>query len=240
MQNKSSWLCKVLITIIIMIGLSKQNLQSQDLKVDIGKSMKKYETIERYSGQITTSLYTEHSDKPVGVKQVKVKKRGAHFLYELDGISTLFTNEFVITLNEKANLVACHKNAIGGTIHKTMLPDMKKMFEVFDEVQYKGIVDNQKCYVVKHKEGLVNLIEVYFDTDTYLITKMVNHYNADYQPEYTKVVLFMNNNFHSNTAHNNAKIKMEHYVIIDHNKVKLASKYKNYKLILGEGLSHIN
>lgn len=175
----------IIATFLVSITLF---VSAQNLNEDLKKIQNTYQTMDSYSGQIETKVYGT-SSKPMLTKVAKIKKKDRQFFYQLEHLTTLMNNDFLIVHDAKAKFVSCQPMNRDKKAENLLLQDIDKMMMAFEKGKYLGLVNQQKHYAITLQANPeIASIELFVTANTYLIEKVIYHYKENSQGV-VKVVL---------------------------------------------------
>ncbi|MFK8101602.1 MAG: outer membrane lipoprotein carrier protein LolA [Saprospiraceae bacterium] len=211
-------------------------LSAQDFKKDMEATQAFYQKLDSYHGLVKTKAFKDATSQKVSsVKQVRIKKKGKLFRYEMDEVMTLVTKKYMITKDAKGKVLVCNQLSKEQKRANLVVPDIDLVLSSFKEVVYKGIVDGKKVYLGKSEDGVVETTEIHLDLSSGRFSKLIYYYHP-----------------RSNTGIGRAEITFEDvdlnpkfaaslfsektFVVIKGNKAKLKKAFAAYTLILSGGL----
>lgn len=222
---------------ILLFNLVGFTSYAQNLVEDMGKMQQSYAALDNYHGEITTLTYGDLNNKPIDSRKMEVRKKGNSFFYELDGMKMIYNENYTLTSNTKSKVIAFQKTPKQTKSPFEVVPDIKEILKKYQDVEYKGVVDGAKLYVVKNPRDIISTVELYIDAQTFLMTKLVYHYNPKLKRDQKKSVILMKN-MSTNPQFSTDLFSEKKYVTIKGEKVKLNSRYQQFELVLGEGLAY--
>jgi outer membrane lipoprotein-sorting protein len=155
----TSLICLFLVSFISINGTA------QDFKADMQKMQEIYNNAEKLQTSMKIDVYaTEKATKPVMTKRATIKKEGNNFFYDIDGVTTLVNSKYSIMVN-KTNKTIVFKN-IEKQLKDRMnevIPNFDKELEAYNGVEYKGLENGKKHYVVKNVDNQIKFGHIYLD-----------------------------------------------------------------------------
>ncbi|MEM9822696.1 MAG: hypothetical protein AAF985_16560 [Bacteroidota bacterium] len=206
---------------------------AQNLKEDLVQ-LQQYYHQEAINCQIETRTFKDHhSVEPDLVSKGVFKRRGNDLLYEVDDVVLLYNENYSITYHQGEGIVYCGEKTSEG--HRKMpIIDFTKMLSRYESIEYKGVVENNKCYILKQAQSPIPIMEFYVDQDHYKVKKIVYHYDEAYNTGAIRTEISF--------QYSNAKafaideFSESRFVLVDQKKVRLHPRLKNHELILSDGL----
>ncbi len=211
-------------------------LSAQDFKKDMEAAQVFYQKLDSYHGLIKTKVFRDKTSQKVSAtKQVRIKKKGKLFRYEMDEVTTLVTPKYMITKDEKGKVLVCNQLTKEQKRANLAMPNIEMVLSTFKEVIYKGIVDGKKVYVGKSEDGTIEKSEIYLDLKSGRFSKLIYFYKQSNsmgigRTEMSFVDVDLNPKFAASL------FSEKEFVVIKGNKAKLNKAFAAYTLILGDGL----
>jgi len=209
---------------------------AQDLNADLKQLLTKYEE-NAFQCEITTQTYQKHSStQPDFSEKSLLKRKGSQLFYETEKLIILNNEQFSISYNKERAVIFCNQKT-KPTNQQFSLFNFSKLLEQFSSVEYKGLVENDKCYILKRAGGPFSIMEFYFDQDQSQIRKIVYHYEEQWARDIVKTVVYIKH-LPMDRPFRKDQFSERQFVQILSGKVRVQPNLKNHHLVLGEGLDY--
>lgn len=229
----------IITTFILILSITNVNfLLAQDLSADLSKVRKTYNEMENYHGEIfTKSFNASNPSKAIEKQKMAIRKKGGNFLYQVGDVEFICNNKYTLTANLNSKVVVCQKTAPQFANRMELLPDVDSLLNKYKKIEFVGVKKGKKHYVLKNPRELISSVEIYIDSNSYLFSKLIYHYNPQMNYAFQKSIIELK---HLNTSPQfpSDLFSEKNYVSIEKGKVKLKTKFQKYDLVLGEGLEY--
>ncbi|MBY0425672.1 MAG: hypothetical protein K2Q22_08560 [Cytophagales bacterium] len=203
---------------------------AQDFKTDI-KSL--YSTmLENKDMSTNVTIYV--SGTPMGdlKKYAQIRKSGVSFYYRLDDVEMLLTDKTYLMVDNHNKTIICRpitKKESQQLKKKMVKTDLDSMIQRYDSVVYKGMVNEQKHYVIYVSKQVIQQADIYLSASTGFLTQVSFVYNPKFKVTAGEVVI-MYSPLETSSQSNNPCLKERTYLIREGKTWKPGQKYKNYQI----------
>jgi len=166
------------ILIVIMI-IAVNNSYGQEFLQDMQKMYDAYKGTANFSMNIIFNIYNKKSPSLPEVQKGVVKKLGALYY------TKFYDNEMVVGKKYTIMVDYSAKEVYAFISDKSFQPGLKD-YKIPDslnylnkKVEYKGIVNGSKCYILKNPTLEITKYEIYLDAKTGFLSKLVYIYNQN-------------------------------------------------------------
>ena len=220
--------------------LGGAHLSAQDLLETLKQSRAAYQALENYHGRvITESFGEENTDQVIQTTELTIRKAGSKFWYDMGEVEMLLNEDHLININRSERVLTCQGVDPEALAANPLMAALAAMVANFSEICYRGLKSGEQSYVLRDEGGPVPLMELYFDEANKLLNRAVYHYAEGTLVGSSRVEircehLSLNPRFRSDI------FRSSRFVNVQGNQVQPIEKYRDYTLILGEGLERVN
>lgn len=214
-----------------------QFLVAQDFATDLKKIRAVYDNSDRWHIQIDSKSWDlERNEKSDFDYSMLIKKKGEDMLVDMHEVQMLSNDQYMITYQKTNKVISCQKNI--SSADQQVMPDVTALLDDKEQtIKYKGVLDGAHFYTIKNDKSATPVIELYFQEDTYLLKKLVYHFQDNNPEGLSKTEMTMR---YLDTGKSLADtfFSEKQFVQVDaQNKVRLSKKYQDHYLLVGNGLS---
>jgi hypothetical protein len=225
-----------LINAFIVIFLSLTLGNAQDFEADMRHVYDVYSGRDLISLSVSVKIYSTENSKPV-TQTAEMKKKGNLFLYKMEGSEMLITeNDLILTSHGNKNIMkrTISPEERAAMQQRTLVPvnDSTVIKQQYDSVQFILTNSTEKKYTIYDSKSLVNKTEVFFDSETGAMTKMIYYYKKNKESTVDRVEVVYSEDPNPGSILTDALFSEELYIVPEEGKYKPASKFSNYKLTI--------
>lgn len=228
-----TFLCLVLITKLI---------SAQDLGADLIRVSEKISSNENLSIEIEISVFPKFGDaKPSNKFQANVDRLENNWLVSLGFNTYLFNENYKLYINKHQEEIYVEELERKGRNNKMMKGDfefnqeevirmMRVSLNKADSIEYVGADGNVKAYVVWSSGHLIQISEIFIDTEINFLTQINYYYNSDIVNSNTYVeIKYSSIDF--TPAYSPDFFSESRFVTFQEDEIVGANAYKNYTIV---------
>ena len=211
--------------------MSTGKVYSQDFIKDVKNAGELYQNTNNFAADLTVEVqYSENT--PMQLQQIaKIRRKDNRFYYLMGGAVTVVTEQLLLMVNEGnksiffRELMPSEREAVTKKYYKVGIDSISSSY---DSVAYSGIEKYGKHYIVYSATSKISKTDLYIDSSTGFINRIVYSYNKKMTKElYRLVITFAYPVF---GLPDEKLIKQETYLVKTGTQYKPAQKYLNYEL----------
>lgn len=225
------------VVLILGIAFFCSHISAQDLKKDFEALEDLYKNLENFYTKMEVKIYDLNENKTVPhlIKHCEVNKKGNMIVHHTDDISMVNTDQSLLILDHKNKVIAygeSDKKAKKQKLDEMLLPNtsLDSLMQFYEEINYKGIIDNCKVYHLKFKKLAFSRAVIEIDQETGFL-KMLSY---SYDSGVVRQKIWVETNFSSTTATPEFDVKIfdkNHYLKKEGDGYVGVGKYKNYRVV---------
>ena len=181
-----------------MALLAWDGLYAQDFIRDYERMMESYRNTEEYSLAASMHTYSDWaSDKPVETMKAEMRRHGSNYLCRMDGTIMLVNKRcrLMVQPSRKMMIYSSQEKKKKGKpmeleLDEGLLPDMSGVLDMVRErAEYMGEKDGIRHYSIVDGGGHLERMEMYIDTESYMVSRIEYYYDKKAYAGSSKSVL---------------------------------------------------
>lgn len=221
---------KLIFNTIILICFSTI-LFAQDYKADLKKVTELYQKMDKYSTEVHVTTFESLKDKkPSFYQKTIIKKDGNKFYYQFRNNIMMVNKKYSIVVDKQRKTIiykALEKNAEPDMGKLTSFDQLEKVMDNYKKVEYKGIKNGVKHYIIYPKYNLEKA-ELFMQPNG-LITKIIYQYANTNNGSKRMVAIFKNSTL--KPVYSKSQFSAAQFFVKKGKKFKPSPKYSTFKLI---------
>jgi hypothetical protein len=205
----------------------------QNAKEDMQAMNTFYNGASSFKSDIQVKIFTDKSDSSPLIQTAKVRKDGKRFFSELGDVKMLLSENSLLMIYEKDKRIiyrGINQKDYEAYMKSFFAYNLDSIISSYDSILYKGTENDQKEYRIYNSKGQINKTELYLNSSTGAMNKVVYFYNEKLWGSYYKVVISFINQGSISSAERNL-FSEKKYITGSGKNVKVSSEYINYHLI---------
>ncbi|MEL6865411.1 MAG: hypothetical protein AAFP19_13380 [Bacteroidota bacterium] len=207
---------------------------AQDYKADLEKMYRIYEKATDVYMKMRIRAYTnEQPTQALFEKKATIRKQGNNYLYDLDDSRMLINDRYQVIVDRSEKMILLEKREAEPEqqLGQWRTPELDSILSKHPNVEYKGIEEGGKCYVVEDGEQMIKKVKVIIDQDSGLLKKLTYWYNDQFYLQQNGFVIIdfkeanVNPEFAENTFSESQFIQKKDKEFLP------VSTYKNYEIV---------
>lgn len=182
------------IIILLIIVIIPGYLAAQNFKADIKVMKEAFAKIDRLHAEVEVKVFENtFSAQVIQTKKSTIRKDGNNYHYDLDNLSLLMNEKCMLLVHHDEKQIVYSKRDVNNEKQfgiGTLTPEVDTILRQYDSVIYKGISNKLKRYIIySSKSKTIKRTEVFLDTKTAMIRKLIYYYNTELFPVGSKVIV---------------------------------------------------
>jgi len=227
----------VLIGIVfsILCSLFSNSINAQNIAEDIKKMNAANIYSEQFMAQLTVKVFSSEKDeKPSITQYYEIKKKGKDLYYKIDNKRILVNSSCVLVINDKEKKVLYSKNNGKSPLNNQSIDvNVDSLVKAYDNVEFKGITNGLKQYVIHQKKNPIPTIEIYFSENGEKLSKLIYHYDTKAYPVNNLVEINYTKWTYSPQFEAN-DFSEKKYITKINNKIQLVAALHAYQLVVDD------
>lgn len=181
----------LIITVLLLHAFT--DARSQDFRADVKAMKATFARIKRIHAEVEARVYeSATSSEVIEVRKSNIKKDFDNYLYHMDNLTMLMNDKCLLLIHHGEKQMVYSKRDKKSEKkfgYGTLTPDIDSVLNRHDSVVYKGTSNNVKHYIIYSKKGFIQETDVFLDSKSNMMKKLVYYYNTELFPVGNKVVV---------------------------------------------------
>ena len=217
---------KVSLVLLFLVALC-QAATGQDLKEELIKMKEQYGDMSSLHVVMLVSVFDEQTaSSPYYKEKVEIKKQDESFLYVLTGNEMLLNKKYMVMVDKsEKQIVWSERDPQAETAWRQGLSfDLDSILSYYHQATWLKTENGIAHYSVLQKEGPVDWVYLFIDTNTHLIHKMEYHYKND------QFVSILFKEFKTHPVFTEATFDEKRYVVNERGEFKASGVFRQYRV----------
>lgn len=157
-------------------------VQAQEFEKDFDRMVAAYKDGDQLYLEMENSVYK--GEERVNQVSSTLLKSGNNYKYQTEEQQLLLNSKYVIFIdNRNYNIVVSDRNKAQEELQRKAMPVTKEVLKPYKDIVYKGETKGYKHYQLKNSQEQVMQVDLFFETKTGFIKKVIYHYNPALVPD---------------------------------------------------------
>ena len=178
------------IVILLLLVVLQHAVAGQDYKQELARMQEGLNKIDKLHIEAEVKMFmSDAASRPLTVKRSVVKKNGNEYYCSLDNTTILINSKCMLMVyGDEKQIVYTESNQKKEIEKRVMDPaDINKLLEKNDSVSYKGESNGVKHYTVHSSKGMIRTSDIYIDTSTGFLKKVIYRYDPKAASQVEKI-----------------------------------------------------
>jgi len=215
---------RVLFFILVFCVLCSTFSLSQNYKQDLVKMNEALKKLDKFHGEIVIRTFEEHNSiNPVDEKKASVKIENGNYLSVYDGFIFLSNKSSVLFIDKSEKSITVSVN------NQTMNPD--SLVRMADSVIFRKKNTDFIQYSVYSSKSVIKRTELFIDTKTMLVKKLIYYYDNKMFSKNNKVIIEFTL-LNTAPAFDTGTFSENKFILYKQDKIVPSSNYSDYKVFI--------
>jgi outer membrane lipoprotein-sorting protein len=211
---------------------------AQDFKEALLKMKGSY--AEAAGLRIVMSIKASDANKPESIfyqQKAEVKKEGSRYFYDVDGMTMLLNENYLVMVNQKLKQILITKNraTAASQFENQFKFNIDSLLTAFGTSSYQGRSNQTDHYKIVHKKNAsIEQTDMFFGAETGLLKTIKYTYRSGQNVTIDFDVFEINPIFNDNTFTENE------YFSVNNDQLTPTKKYSSYRIVDTEGTKKTN
>lgn len=226
-----------IINLVFLLFLYPFASNGQKYSDDIRKALTVYNQ-SRLELDAQVEIYANYNAvKPSQSYTAHVKKEGAKFFSESGDMKMLLNDKYLVMVykSEKRIVYSKHDKDAEKKMNSARDPgtSIDSLLLRNDSIVYKGVKDNRKLYIIYNSKSMIRRTEIYMDTKTGWINRLIYYYDEQLLPNANKVRIDYTIN--TDPVFSGNEFSESRFFVISRGKASPASTFAGYDILFIDG-----
>ena len=214
--------------LVLSCWLFTTTIQAQDLEKDFDRMVAAYKDGEKLYLEMENTVYK--GDEKVNQVSSTILKSGSNYKYQTEEQQLLLNRDHVIFIdNRNYNIVVSDRNKAQEDLQQKAMPVTKDVLKSYKEIVYKGESEGYKHYQLKNSKERVTQIDLFFETKTGFIKRVIYYHNPTLVPDKMSTDIRLKVINLAPTI-SSTTFSEKNFVVIDNKKLSPTSSYRKYSV----------
>jgi|GEM_PF-1976535 hypothetical protein len=227
-NNKYNW-CTLLFFFMVTAG----NLTAQNVDSDLEKIESIYDNNKKVIIHKQINYYKNVADKkPEESVTSELKRDGSNYYSTAFNVETMVTKGVSVLVDHNSKTILLDEND-PNELDESLKLGISSVKSSSSKIDFKK-VGKQGCYTFHFKSGDHLKAELWFNSETFYVEKIVyypNITNTDEADSYSKVEILITNYNTTFQPDEQKDFNIYQYIKVSNSEITVTEKYKEYKLI---------
>lgn len=219
--------------IIILAIAAYQLAKAQDYKQDLLQMQEKINGINKLHAVAEVKMYmTEKASKPVTVKRSIIKKDGDNYYCSMENAIVLINRKCMLLVydDDRQIIYTEQKRNEAKAKQQMSAADISELLKKNDSIAYKGISNGIKHYIAYSSKGMMRSADIFINSSTGFLHKVIYHYNPEMVPQVEKVEIDYHT-FNTNPEFGKDDFSEQKFVQRKGKELKGSGNYSGYNIL---------